>query len=189
MRLIFSFVFFLIGCASHPTPPAAASSPTDTKNYVSLDLDYSEYKSIYDKLVKKVGPLKNRGEAHVTLITPPEFKVLTASPGTKLTPEKIHAFFKNAAPSEKDFSKICIGRGLLKKGQSELKTYYVVLKSDRLRKLREELSAESGLSPQQFDPDLFFPHITLGFTERDLFYEDGVIKTAKSCSPKIQIKL
>lgn len=192
MKLTIFVIFGLIlaACASQTPPPASSiPQPVVYKNYVSLDLEYPTYKKLYDQLIKKVGPLKNRGEAHVTLITPPEYKILTETAGTQLTPEKIHTFFKNAAPSEKDFTKLCIGQGNLKKDKKTLKTYFVVIKSDRLRKLREELFVQSGLNKNQFDPDLFFPHITLGFTDRDLYYEDGVMKTVKSCRTKLQMKL
>jgi hypothetical protein len=43
------------------------------------------------------------------------------------------------------------------------------------RKIAEELAGR-GLGPDAFDVAAFEPHVTIGFTKRDLFETDGVGK-------------
>lgn len=181
-----SLLIMLGACSSAPHQEAVSQSKTpELKNYVSLDLEYGRYKALLNELDKKVGTLKNRGEAHVTLITPPEFKALVA--GGSITPEQIHEAYKLAALKPQDFKEICVGQSSKKIQAKKMSTYYVVIKSAAFLKFRRDVAALSKVSEKDFNPNLFFPHITLGFTERDLHYEDGVKKDAKTCLKEINI--
>lgn len=167
--------------------PAYTAAPD--KNYFSLDLEYSAYKELLAQLVNKVGPLKNRGEAHITIISPPEFKALTDPKKSKLTARKITETYVAMNKGVYTFKQTCIGSSEKTVNEKQLKTYYVVVDSPDLFSFRRELSKLSQLPKSKFDPDLFYPHITLGFTDKDLHYEDGVIKDSKTCIKDINIKL
>lgn len=148
------------------------------KNYISYDLEYKPFEEMRLQLEKSLGlPLKNRGEAHITVITPPEYEQLSKT----LEPEQIHALANESLIKNPKYEIVCIGSGhLLLNGQDE-KTYFVVVQSTELLQIRQRLAEAAHLPKKQFDGDLFFPHVTLGFTSRDLHYEDGVIKDKNSC--------
>ncbi len=150
--------------------------PSDeTARYVTVDLPYDPFRRLTESLETFEGiKLKTRGEAHITLITPPEFDVLSKH----LAEGEIrHAFDAVALrPAEP----VCVGRGHV----GAAKTYYVVVKLASALKARELLAQKfksRGGDEAQFKAAVFYPHVTLGFTDRDLHIQDGVIKDAKSC--------
>lgn len=168
---------------------STATSVTSEKNYFALDLKYSAYQEILAQLVNKVGPLKNRSEAHITIISPPEFKILTNTKTSKLTARKITETYVSFNKGVYSFKQLCIGSGEKTINKKKLKTYYIVLNSPDLFEFRREISRLSQLPKSKFDPELFYPHITLGFTDKDLHLEDGVIKDVNSCIKDLNIKL
>lgn len=174
--LLFSLLF-AVGCQNEPT--VHDKKPASVKNYVSLDLEYSAYKETLNKLDTFLGTkLQNRGEAHITVLTPPEFKTLSE----KISPETIHQEW--VTWSQKAFNKVCLGEGLVKEKNKVLKTYYIVVNAPEILGFRTHLKSKYAV--ENFDDKLFYPHITLGFTERDLHYEQGVIKDPKSCPKNLQ---
>lgn len=148
------------------------------KNYISYELEYKTFNEMRVRLEKTLGiPLKNRGEAHITVITPPEYEKLLL----KLKPQQIHAVANETLMRKPGYKIICVGSGSVKfEGQTE-STYYAVVVANELTEIRKTLARLSGLTKEQFDPNLFYPHVTLGFTLRDLHYEEGVIKDKNSC--------
>lgn len=180
-----------MSCASQPkteSPTApATTSLSPEKNYVSLDLEYARYKAIYEELVKKTGTLKSRGEAHITLITPPEFKALTATEGSKITAEQIHAEYKKSGLTAQDFKEICLAQGELTIENKKMSTYFIVVKSKVFLKFRQKLAKMSHLKKSAFNAKQFYPHITIGFTDRDLHFEDGLKKDIKKCMKDFKI--
>ncbi|MBY0553426.1 hypothetical protein K2P97_02785 [bacterium] len=166
-----------------------AFSAATEKNYLSLNLPYPQYKEMLAQLINKVGPLKDRGEAHITIISPPEFKVLTDPKLSKMNARKITETYVALNKGVYRFKQVCIGSSEKNLNEKKLKTYYIVVDSPDLLAFRREISKLSQVPKSKFDPDLFYPHITLGFTEKDLHYEDGVIKDSKSCMKDIDIKL
>ena len=126
------------------------------------------------------GKLKNRGEAHVTTLTPAEFGILKR----KLSGSEIDAMALRAGVQTAKLSVKCVGMG--EKGKD--RTFYVVVDSTDLVAVRKALATAyvaKGGRPSDFDAANFFPHVTLGFTKRDLFESDGVTKSVASCpNPK-----
>ncbi len=168
---------FIFSCQNQPL--AADKKPASIKSYVSLDLAYPEYQQTLNKLDAFLSTkLINRGEAHITVITPPEFTKITA----KVSPETIHQEWEEW--KTKTFKKVCLGEGSLKEKNQVLKTYYVVVEAPELLAFREYLKNKYAVV--DFKANVFYPHITLGFTEKDLHFEQGVIKDLKSCPKKLQ---
>lgn len=190
MVIMFSFVLATIsGCATageksqKPAEKTLASEPNVLKNYVSLDLAYPYYKLLLDKLEGRLKkPLKNRGEAHITLITPPEYQVLAL----KMKPERIHELANEFIEKNPPITNVCLGHFQKNIAGAANHTYYVVIHSPELFSFRKQIAAASGLSKAEFDPELFYPHVTLGFTERDFHYEDGARKNAESCPDNLK---
>lgn len=148
------------------------------KNYISYDLEYNAFEEMRLKLEKTLGtPLKNRGEAHITVVTPPEYEKLSK----KLAPEQIHSIANESLSKHPSYQIVCVGKGSITINNKSESTYYAVVTADELISIRKKLAEASGITKDQFDPNLYFPHVTLGFTSRDLHYEDGVKKDKNSC--------
>lgn len=149
------------------------------KTYVSLDLEYPGYQKTLKNLDLFLGKnLANRSEAHITVITPPEFKILSE----KIPAEQIHQEWDTW--KRKSFQQSCLGEGKYSENGKLLKTYYVVINSEDLLAFRKYLKKKYDVTA--FNADSFYPHITIGFTEKDLHFEQGVIKDSKSCPKELQ---
>ncbi len=152
------------------------------KAYLSMNLPYAPYKILYEQIQKTEGiVLINRREAHITVVTPVEYDNVLKK---HLHISEIHKIAENAKIQAAAFTPICIGKGEKMLHDKLEKTYFVVVESPALLNLREQIKeayVKNGGKPQDFVPEKFFPHITLGFTVRDLYYEDGVIKNKTKC--------
>lgn len=170
-------LLFAVGCQNKPV--MANKKPASDKNYVSLDLEYPEYKATLDRLDGFLGTmLVNRGEAHITVITPPEFNIIS----NKISAEVIHQEWQQW--KTKTFKNVCLGEGRLKEKKQILKTYYIVVDTPDLLSFREYLKQKYAVDG--FMAARFYPHITLGFTQKDLHFEQGVIKDKNSCPANLQ---
>lgn len=147
-------------------------------SYLAMNINYSPIKVLWKEIEKQEGlKLKNRGEAHITVITPVEFNNSLKS---FLDIKEIHRIAAEAKIQELTFSPFCVGKG--EKGN--LRTYFIVVKSKDLLNLRIEIQKafiKNGGNPKDFNPESFYPHITLGFSKRDLHESDGIIKDERTC--------
>ena len=156
----------------------AADAVTTPKNYISYDLEYKPYEKMRRGLEKKLAVrLKHLNEAHITVITPPEFDRITK----KIDIEKIQVLAEEFLKSKPEYEVVCVGSRSLKIKNKLQKTYFAVVKSPALLQFRQKVASLTALPTDVFNPDQYYPHITLGFTSRDLHLEDGVIKDEKSC--------
>ncbi len=124
--------------------------------------------------------LVHRGEAHITVLTPPEY----ADIAPYVTIEHIHALAAAANIQDIVFEVACLGRGDASLEGRVESTYFVVVESSGLRALRRQIFdayVAGGGPPSRFDPEAWNPHITLGFTRRDLHASDGVHKGENAC--------
>ncbi|WP_253720996.1 2'-5' RNA ligase family protein [Bdellovibrio bacteriovorus] len=150
-------------------------------NYLSLDLPYTAFEKLRVDLEKSQHvSLQHRGEAHITVITPPEYKKIQK----KVSMKEIQALADKMDLKKAPYKLLCVGQGSLEDRGHKESTYYVVVESDRLfqiRKAVQMLYTSKGGKAQDFNPEAFHPHVTLGFTKRDLHLEDGITKDASSC--------
>ncbi|KAI9593413.1 hypothetical protein BDF19DRAFT_415521 [Syncephalis fuscata] len=72
-----------------------------------------------------------------------------------------------------------------------MEVYFLVVESSHLMAIREEIGqlfhARGGKS-KDFNAATYWPHITLGFTDRDLFIQDGVFKDRSTCWANIRVE-
>jgi 2'-5' RNA ligase len=153
-------------------------------SWLQLTLNVKYAKPIFDGINKLYkGALKTRGEAHITVITPPEFDQTLSK---KLTMKEIEAIAKKHHIQRAQFSLKCVGRArtVLKGSTRADSVYFLVAKSNDLRNIRWAVwraYVKKGGDPSTFNPDAFWPHVTLGFTTRDMFPEDGIYKGYNTC--------
>lgn len=123
--------------------------------------------------------LKSRGEAHITILTPLEFDILN----TTLSIQEINTIAQTMKIQNIQWTPLCVGYGVDSKN-SKNSTYFVVVKAEEAINLRKKIF-EAYLKKHQdlknFDPLHFYPHITIGFTDRDLHESDGIIKDVQRC--------
>lgn len=131
-------------------------------------------------------PLLDRGEAHITVITPPEYNVLKPH----LNADSIDNIALQHGIQQAKFMPLCLGRARITKNGMVLSSYFIVVKSPQLLEIRQAIFEEyvkHGGEPSQFDPDHYTPHITIGFTQRDLFESDGIYKQHNACIADLKI--
>jgi hypothetical protein len=142
----------------------------DKGTYAAIDLSVEPFAPALKKAEELAGAtLKTRGEAHLTVLTPPEYMRLD-SKIRKILLEDMKNVMQNGA----ELKPLCIGKGEAEVQGKKETAYFVVVDATPLRKVREKYHLQD-----------FYPHVTLGFTKRDLHFEDGVKKDKSSCVAKL----
>ncbi len=156
---------------------ASTSKDIRERKYLSVELPYAAFEKIRKDLEASLGKkLEHRSEAHITVITPSEMEVLRR----KVSAKEIQVLADRMDLQKSPYRLLCVGKGEV----GNEATYYVVIESDRLFQIRKAfhlLYTSKGGQAEDFNPDQFYPHVTLGFTQKDLHWEDGVLKDASSC--------
>lgn len=184
-------------------PHVVAQGPGAFDNALAMNIPYAPIVGLRRQLQEALGRPLNfftgwnpSGEAHVTVLTPIEYqKMAQAMPSGR--PPLAMAQIGEVAAAEgiqhADLALLGIGSGrTVIEGRNE-ETYFLIVESRALRQLRRKIHARyvaSGGDPLAFDPERFYPHITIGFTRRDLHEADGVLKdVAHSRDPRFNLRL
>jgi hypothetical protein len=202
MALFFSITGVLTSCSNLSKPAKSDNNPQKIElnteltwknepfishsNWLGLAVDFKPAEQLrlqIEQLLKQ--PLKNRGEAHITIITPPEFENLKPL----LSMQEIEKISHDLNLQDTKWQKVCIGQGEIigNSGTVDKKsmlTFYLVVESPGLNLIRNQIAQtfyKKGGAKNKFDPKNYNPHITIGFTDRDLHESDGVIKNKESC--------
>jgi 2'-5' RNA ligase len=164
-------------------------------SYIMVDVPYAPVESLFKFIQTTLGTnLKNRGEAHITVITPVEFR---SSLESKLSIDELNQMAVDAKLQEADFSVLGLGSGKVSQkdpqGNSKtLETFYLVVSAPELLQFRKRVQdafVAKGGDARAFEAQKFYPHITVGFTERDLHIQDGVVKDSKSLDSRFLVTL
>jgi 2'-5' RNA ligase len=159
---------------------------TAKSHFVGMKVPYGPIDKIKKEVEAREGIiLQSRGEAHITVITPPEMGVLR----TRMSLEQINGTIAKSNIQATKIHLDCLGRGQWKQGHKILATYFLIVKAPGLLLIREKLRQQfvaAGGDRQAFVVERFRPHVTVGFTERDLHPEDGVIKDKRSCVYRVE---
>ncbi|MBX9766275.1 MAG: 2'-5' RNA ligase family protein [Bdellovibrionales bacterium] len=177
----------LFKCSSLVVAPTKRSFGPATSNpdHLSIIVPFEPIQNLrlqIDAELGSVKPLKHRGEAHITLVTPPELAGIKSI----LSLKELKELATTAGVLKAEISLECIGRGQTPSGQ----TYFAVVKSPALTKFRQAMEASiQSKSPGNttFANSPFHPHITIGFTSKDLHYPDVIKSCAESYWADIQL--
>lgn len=149
------------------------------QSYLSLNLPYAPIKRLRKEVEAAYGvTLKSRGEAHITVVTPPEYDKLKAHIEIDAINELVMGSVQFTP-----FEIICLGRGVAYLGNKSESTYFLVVTSrglDDIRHLIHREFMQAGGDSSALARE-YTPHITIGFTQRDLHAQDGVSKNETSC--------
>lgn len=152
-------------------------------NYVSIQIQYEPIGELKKNIeLKSNTVLADRGEAHITVLSPPEVAQLK----TKLSSDQILEAISASTLQNEEFEVTCLGMGTL----DQNRTYFVVVSSPGLFQRRQNIAVAfkaAGGATGSFDPMKFYPHITIGFVGRDLHLQDGVTKDKTSCAAELKL--
>ncbi|NNF16509.1 MAG: hypothetical protein HKN70_07155 [Gammaproteobacteria bacterium] len=148
-------------------------------SYLAINLPFAPVADVRQRLERQLGrPLKHRDEAHITVITPPEFVRLQPY----LAIDEINRIVADSIQATR-FKVACTGRAQAVLEGELHSTYFLVVDSPQLHRIRDRIALlykQTGGPLPAFTED-YHPHITVGFTHRDLYAADGAIKDRRSC--------
>lgn len=176
--------------SARQTPFIKYEGVGELDNYLAMNLPFEPVAKLFAQLlVSERKPMTSRGEAHITVVTPIEYWQILRPAGISMA--NINAIAESAQIQNAQFEVKCLGRGEASIDGKNEQTFFVVVKSDDLLEIRRQvhsLLVSKGAQTPAFDPEHFAPHITVGFTKRDLHEADGVIKDQGACIGKIRLK-
>jgi len=152
-------------------------------NWLGMNVDFKPINELRTQIEQiSQTPLISREEAHITVITPPEYEKIK----DKISMKDIESIAAEVDIQRSRWKPICVGSFTDSKSKSQVpsKTYYIVVESNSLLELRREVYRRylaAGGNVSAFTPHHYFPHITIGYTEKDLYESDGAIKDTQTC--------
>ncbi|CAO0799051.1 unnamed protein product [Mucor circinelloides] len=158
--------------------------PAGNASWLGMNFDFQYVKPVFDILNSTQVPLLNRGESHITVISPPEFGVLATA---GMTIDQVNQIALTEKIQSSKVKIVCLG----KEDVNGKIVYQLIVSAPNLVNIREkvfQLFVKQGGNTALFDPSAFWPHITVGFTSGDLFIQDGVYKGANVCYRPISLK-
>jgi len=148
-------------------------------SYLAKNITYQPVQKLKKEIEGAYGlTLLDRGEAHITVVTPIEYEKIQAI----LDISEINQLAQNIQSFA--FQVLCVGKGEVELDGTKEKTLFVVVESENLKNLRRAIKQrylEKGGETSKFDAEDFYPHITVGYTKRDLHASDGVFKDQRTC--------
>lgn len=163
------------------------SGPFD--NYLSMKVPFGPVHKFFKQIVNRsISPLTSRGEAHITVISPTEY---TNELSGYISMNEIDLIANDFKIQKSTFSIFCLGSAHKFINGNFTQTYYLVVESVALLKLRQEILkyiVRRGGAPTLFIPENYYPHITVGFVRSDLHDSDGVYKDISTCERDIEIE-
>ncbi|MEM7084370.1 MAG: 2'-5' RNA ligase family protein [Pseudomonadota bacterium] len=156
------------------------------QRYLAQNVPFSPIENLRHDLENTLDQkLSHRGEAHITVITPPEYERLSSA----LSIDSINLLLANRI-QQQEFSIDCLGTAEKTIDGVTIATYFLVIQSPDLERIRKEIARhyrDAGGSPPAFT-SYYYPHITIGFLNRDLHASDSVFKDQRHCISKVQLK-
>jgi len=150
-------------------------------DWLALPLAFGPLEKLRKDLEKKIGkPLQHQGEAHITIITPPEFSTLSSVFKMQEIEELMTKYKALRSPVELE----CVKKVTATVNKLTEESWFVAVRSKGLLEFRQEVwrnFVARGGDPESFRWQRWSPHITIGFTSRDLHDEDRVSKTDAPC--------
>jgi hypothetical protein len=153
-------------------------SGAEKEIYLARNISFQPIAELCDQISNAYCVLKNRGEAHITIVTPPEY---TSKLNGFVSVEEMNSVAWEHDIQGVPFDIIGLGSGSISVEGRVEETFYLVVRSPGLNQIRETIfNLALSRGAKYSDEFVFYPHITVGFTLRDLFIQDGIIKDSQS---------
>lgn len=151
-------------------------------DWVGIPMPYGPVEKLRAELEKRIGKkLQHKGEAHITVITPSEMRILSQTLKVN-TVEKI--VVKESAMKAK-VKVLCLKKVSTVLGSKSEESWLISMESDELREFRNQVwrrFVANGGMPDDFQWKRWSPHITLGYTSAELHDEDRLSKAKTECA-------
>jgi hypothetical protein len=175
----------LEGSLAEEVPFIAHDGPRALGSYLSRNVVFAPIERLKSGIERDLKlNLISRGEAHITVIDPLEYQRIKS----KIDISEINQIYGQAV-QDTHFTVSCLGKGEKEIEGNIEQTFFLVVRSSEILEIRRQISGihlARGGSSEDFDPELYFPHVTIGFTKRDLHLAaDGVKKDLSSCIANI----
>ncbi|KAL6762462.1 hypothetical protein V8C86DRAFT_2518281 [Haematococcus lacustris] len=161
-------------------------------SWLGFQLSWALYEPIFAQLNSTAGvaPLVNRADVYITTISTAEYAVLSSL--SSITIQDINAIAMASDIQASSFVPHCVARfrkSLVTPAVVD-EAYNVPASSADLVAIRQRVSdlyQMLGGEPGMFNPTSFLPHITLGFSRRNMGDADGVFKGENACWAPISL--
>ncbi len=155
-------------------------------DWVGIPMPYGPVEKIREELEKRIGKkLQHRGEAHITVITPPEFRILSQT----LKMNTIDKIVAKEGSMKAPIKVLCLKKVTAVLGEKTEESWFISVESAELREFRNQVwrrFVANGGIPEDFAWKRWAPHITVGFTSRDLHDEDRISKEKAECTYELK---
>jgi 2'-5' RNA ligase len=156
------------------------------------NVNYEAVNALIPQIETKYGvKLEDRGESHITVLTPPEaqgwFTKDKKGVNFLISTEELQ-FKYSRTLQDTDFEIKCVGQLSNDEGKH---VFYLVVTSKDIEKVREEIQEELEQRAKftgkatQFDKNKYYPHITIGYVKGDIH---GPAKDKDTCENGDSIK-
>ncbi len=181
--------------SGHSLPFISHQGPGEFDNTLAMNTGYQPILHLR-KVIETVSGRKldyfkkwdPRGEAHITTITPVEYH-RHLKPFLSMGDIDSIARKQNIQLSDVQILGIGSGRKIIDGLLEE--TFFIIVDSANLRRIRYSVYqayVRRGGHPRAWNPNIFYPHITIGYTKRDLHESDGVFKNVQhSLDPRFRL--
>lgn len=188
LPLIFSIFCACSTQQKKPSEPLATTHQKEWRpqefqpheNWLGMNIEYRPIEQIRKQIEQISGAtLLNRNEAHITVVTPVEYDAMKE----KLSITAINKIAEKMEIQKSHWKPICVGSFTDPKIKNN-KTYFIVVESNSLLEIRREIYQQylaAGGSAGSFIPHHYYPHITIGYVEKDIYESDGAIKDTQTC--------
>jgi hypothetical protein len=155
-------------------------------DWVGIPMPFGPVEKIREELENRIGKkLQHRGEAHIAVITPPEFRILAQT----LKMNTIDKIVAKEGSMKAPIKVLCLKKVTAVLGNKTEESWFISVDSPELREFRNQVwrrfVANGGL-PGDFVWKRWAPHITVGFTSRDLHDEDRISKEKADCAYELK---
>lgn len=119
-----------------------------------MNFDYQYVKPVFEVLNSTKVPLINRGESHVTVISPPEFAILAAA---GITIEQVNKIARDLKIQSSKVAIVCLGKEDVVVANLNKIVYQIIVKVPNLVKIRRkifQLYMQQGGNSALFDPQV-----------------------------------
>lgn len=156
-------------------------------DWVAVPLPFAPIDQLRQNLEKSINiKLQHRGEAHITILTPPEWGILSQV----LKMEDVEKLVLKERLMNSKFKVKCLKKVTATiKGRSE-DSWFLAIDAVGLKDFRQEvwrLYVARGGTADDFKWQRWAPHINVGFTARDLHDEDQINKEKVGCLMEINL--
>lgn len=152
---------------------------------------------LYNEKLNFLKTWEPNGEAHITVITPVEYQLCMWSQKRSiqiLHMKEIESIAKKQKIQSSPFTITGLGYGskYFTDSFETGYTHFFIVESKDLRLLRHtiyEKFLQNGGDKNCWHPDQFFPHITIGYTHKDIHYPDIKKDLENSKDPRLAIEV